>query len=264
MRRQRRQQFASVWKDIGDEKQDTQRYWLELLRTVYGVEKPEHYIQFEKSVAKGFIDGYISDTKVLIEQKDKAFEEISFEDLPREFRRLSFLVSAADRNIKKEMEVSIKAGELVGLIYDELLVQYRDPQDEEALKSLNRLCVRLVFCLYAEDALIFSDKSSRIFHDYIQSHRNDARTALIKLFKILDTEAENRDPYEDKDLLAFPYVNGGLFADENIIIPKLTPEIIDMILSKASDNFDWSGITDAAGDRAPAFHAHGISSSEVL
>ena len=68
------QQFAKDWADRGDEKQDTQNYWNQLLRTVYGVEVPEQYIQYEKPVAKGFIDGYIADTKVLIEQKGMKFD----------------------------------------------------------------------------------------------------------------------------------------------------------------------------------------------
>ena len=302
------QQFVKDWTGRGDEKQDTQNYWNQLLRTVYGVEVPEQYIQYEKPVAKGFIDGYIADTKVLIEQKGKdldldakeprqgkmvtpyeqardyvsqlalqekpafiitcnfqsiriydcriqpqynrktdtwhaPYEEIQLEELPNEYRRLGFLANVRDRNIKKEMEVSIQAGELVGLIYDKLLSQYQDPESEETQKSLNQLCVRLVFCFYAEDAEIFSEKSTTVFHDYLTAHRTDARTALLKLFKILDTKIEDRDPYEDEDLLAFPYVNGGLFSNENIIIPRLTPEIVDLILDKASENFDWSGIS---------------------
>ena len=302
-------QFVSDWTDRGDEKQDTQNYWNQLLRTVYGVEVPEQYIQYEKPVAKGFIDGYIADTKVLIEQKGlkidldvkeprqgrmvtpyeqardyvsqlaqqekpdfiitcnfqtiriydcsvqpkynrktdtwyAPFEEIQLQELPEEYRRLGFLANVKDRNIKKEIEISIQAGELVGLIYDKLLSQYKDPDSEETQKSLNQLCVRLVFCLYAEDACVFSETSTTIFHDYLQEYRNDARTALIKLFRILDTETADRDPYENEDLLAFPYVNGGLFSsEEDIIIPRLTPEIIDLILEKASEGFDWSGIS---------------------
>lgn len=50
------------------------------------------------------------------------------------------------------MEVSIAAGEIVGLLYDALAKQYVDPTTERAMKSLNILCVRMVFCLYAEDA----------------------------------------------------------------------------------------------------------------
>ncbi len=141
------------------------------------------------------------------------------------------------------MEISVKAGEFVGLIYDALLKQYINPESEESLKSLNMLCVRLVFCLYAEDAHIFSD-SGHMFHDYMeQFETKDMRKALIELFKILDTPEDKRDPYDDSLLAQFPYVNGGLFAEENIEIPRFTDEIRNILLAKASEGFDWSMIS---------------------
>ncbi|MBQ3135186.1 MAG: class I SAM-dependent DNA methyltransferase [Oscillospiraceae bacterium] len=168
-------------------------------------------------------------------------EVIKLADLEKEYYRLQFLVDTGDSQIKKEMEVSLKAGELVGVLYDALLKQYKDPGDPETLKSLNALCVRLVFCLYAEDAGIFGPHG--MFHHYLEHHKSDARRALIDLFKVLDTKTEDRDPYMDDDLAAFPYVNGGLFADESIIVPKLNDDIVDLILDKASADFDWSAIS---------------------
>lgn len=169
-------------------------------------------------------------------------ESILLKDLEKEYYRLQFLVDSADENIKKEMEVSIKAGNIVGVLYDELLKQYINPESEETLKSLNQLCVRLVFCLYAEDSGIFGGHNK--FHNYIQSFSaRDMRKALIELFRILDTKPEDRDPYEDAELAAFPYVNGGLFADENIEIPQMTDSIRELLLRNASEDFDWSGIS---------------------
>lgn len=143
--------------------------------------------------------------------------------------------------VKKEMEVSLQAGEIVGTLYDALLKQYKDPESPETLKSLNALCVRLVFCLYAEDAGVFG--SHGMFQQYLQNHIHDARRALIDLFRVLDTQPENRDPYIDEDLAAFPYVNGGLFADEDVVIPRLDENIVDLILHRASEDFDWSVIS---------------------
>lgn len=169
-------------------------------------------------------------------------EVIKLADLEKEYYRLQFLVDTGDTNIKKEMEVSLQAGEIVGALYDALLKQYKDPSDPETLKSLNALCVRIVFCLYAEDAGIFG--AHGMFHNYLQAHQGkDARRALIDLFKVLDTKPEDRDPYMDDDLAAFPYVNGGLFADESVIIPKLDDNIVDLILNRASADFDWSAIS---------------------
>ena len=85
-------------------------------------------------------------------------EEILLKDLPKEYYRLEFLVDSENKHLKKEMEVSIAAGEIVGRIYDEFYKQYAEPDSKQAQKSLNILCVRLVFCLYAEDAGIILKK----------------------------------------------------------------------------------------------------------
>ena len=292
--------FVANWKGRGDEKQETQAFWLALLQKVYSVEEPEKYISFELPVKldhTSFIDGYIESTRVLIEQKGRDIdlrrgykqsdgsmltpyqqarryagylpynqvprwivvcnfqefqihdmnrpndepEVLKLADLEKEYHRLQFLVDTGSEHIKKEMEISLQAGELVGVLYDAILKQYKDPSDPETLKSLNKLCVRLVFCLYAEDAGIFGGKS--MFHDYLERHRAEDRRALINLFRVLDQDTGQRDEYMDDDLAAFPYVNGGLFADENIIIPRLGDEVIDLILHRGSEDFDWSAIS---------------------
>lgn len=294
--------FAEYWKGKGYEKGESQVFWVELLGKVFGVENPTHFIEFEDQVhidkSTGFIDGYIPETKVLIEQKSlgkdlkspikqsdgsmlnpfqqakkyiaelplsrhpkwvvtcnfKEFlvydmenpngepESILLENLPKEYYRLGFLVDTGDENIKREEEISIKAGEIVGKLYDALSKQYANPDDEESQKSLNVLCVRLVFCFYAEDADVFG--KHLMFHDYLnQFDTKHFRSALIDLFKILNTPIESRDKYLDDDLAAFPYVNGGLFADDNVEIPQFTEEICTLILQNASADFDWSEIS---------------------
>ena len=291
--------FAVDWKGRGDEKQETQRFWIELLTKIFGVDGSTA-ISFEVPVKldhTSFIDGYIESTRVLIEQKGRDIdlrkgykqsdgsmltpyqqarryagylphdqnprwiivcnfqefqihdmnrpndepEVLKLADLEKEFHRLQLLVDTGSEHIKKEMEISLQAGELVGVLYDALLKQYKDPSDPETLKSLNKLCVRLVFCLYAEDAGIFGNKS--MFHDYLGNHRSEDRRALINLFRVLDQDIPQRDKYLDDDLAAFPYVNGGLFADEDIEIPRLGDEVIDLILRRASEDFDWSDIS---------------------
>lgn len=169
-------------------------------------------------------------------------EEILLENLPAECYRLNFLVDTGSTTLQKEMQISIQAGELVGKLYDAFLKQYKDPANPESLRSLNALCVRLVFCLYAEDADVFG--KHLMFHDYMQKKGvANARQALIDLFRVLDQKPEERDPYLDDDLAAFPYVNGGLFSAENIEIPRLNEEIFDLILNKASADFDWRDIS---------------------
>ncbi len=168
-------------------------------------------------------------------------EYIQLDELPREYHRLGFLIDASKELRQREMEISLQAGEIVGKLYDALLKQYINPESPETLHSLNALCVRLVFCLYAEDSGIFGAHS--MFHDYLHARQGDARNALIHLFRVLDTTPENRDPYMDADLAAFPYVNGGLFAEDGTLIPRLTDEIVELILQRASADFDWSMIS---------------------
>lgn len=167
---------------------------------------------------------------------------VKLADLPKEYYRLSFIATPENVHIKKEMEVSIQAGNLVGEMYDALREQYIDPDSEHTMKSLNVLCVRLVFCLYAEDAGLFGGHA--MFHDYLTSFRpENVRRALMDLFKVLDQRPEDRDPYMDDKLAAFPYVNGGLFADENIEIPRITADIVELLVTKCSEEFDWSDIS---------------------
>ncbi len=298
--------FVREWSGKGYEKGETQRFWIDLLHSVFGIDNPTRIMEFElpvKTFAKDkgsdFIDAYISTTKVLIEQKgshidlsakarqsdgmeltpyqqglryasglplnmhprwivacnfttfevhdmehpNDAPEVIQLADLEKEYHRLSFLVDDANVHLKKELEVSIRAGEIVGVLYDKILAQYKDPSNPESQKALNKLCVRLVFCLYAEDTGIFGSKN--MFHDYMrQFETKDFRKALIELFEVLDTKAEDRDDYMDEDLAAFPYVNGGMFAGE-IEIPRFNEEIRELILQRASDDFDWSQISPA-------------------
>ena len=168
--------------------------------------------------------------------------KLSLTELQNKYSLLYFLVKKEVKKITDEMEVSIKAGEIVGVLYDALAKQYGDMEKEENQKSLNALCVRLVFCLYAEDAEVFGRHN--MFHDYLEQFEpKGVRRALIELFKILNTPEDERDPYLEEDLAEFPYVNGGLFSEDNMIIPPFTEEMKELLLEKASRDFDWSEIS---------------------
>ncbi|MGO5337903.1 DNA methyltransferase, partial [Bilifractor sp. LCP19S3_H10] len=189
-------------------------------------------------VTCNFLNIWIYDMEASVPEPTK----VDLLDLQTKYALLDFLVKKDVKEISHEMEISIKAGDIVGKLYDALIKQYKDPTNEHSLKSLNALCVRLVFCLYAEDAGIFGARA--MFHDYLQSFRTERmRNALIDLFRVLDQKPEDRDPYLEPELAAFPYVNGGLFRDENIEIPMFTDEIRELLLREASENFDWSDIS---------------------
>ena len=174
-----------------------------------------------------------------MEQPNGKPEQLFLKDLGKEYYRLRFLVDAKSEHITKEMMVSLKAGEIVAKIYDALLKQYND-NSPEAQRWLNILCVRIVFCLYAEDAGIFNRDQ---FHDYLAHYEaEDLRGALERLFEILNQPLDKRSKYLKEDLQAFPYTNGGLF-EEKIEIPQFTEELKQTLLKHASLDFDWSEIS---------------------
>ena len=174
-----------------------------------------------------------------MEQPNGEPEQILLENLGKEYYRLMFLVDTKSEHLSKEMEVSMQAGEIVGKIYEALLKQY-DDNSPEALRWLNILCVRIVFCLYAEDAGIFRHDQ---FHDYLNGYSaDDLSDALLKLFKVLNTPDDQRSRYLRDDLKAFPYTNGGLF-EEEIEIPQFTEQLRLTMLQNASLDFDWSEIS---------------------
>ena len=293
--------FAKKWEGQGREKQDDSKFWLDLLQNVFRVSDPYSLIEFQKPVkmesSTRFIDAFIPETRVLIEQKGvgedlskkhlqsggdmltpyeqarrydqwmlpdehplwivacnfKSFEihdmrhpfdapeVVLLENLVDEYTRLSFITDADRLHIQREQKVSMDAGKIVGSIYDALQKQYIKPDDDATKHSLNVLCVRLVFCLYAEDAGIFCKDQ---FHDYLKDvPAEDMREAILKLFEVLDTPEGERSPYLKGSLKAFPYTNGGLFHDRDIEVPMFTDEIKEVLVEHASDDFDWSAIS---------------------
>jgi len=289
--------FVAQWSGRGYEKGESHSFWLSLLRDVFGISEPEKFIRFEVPVKlkhTSFIDAFLPDTKVIIEQKSLS-ESLSQEksqsdgstltpyeqaqrygsslpysmrprwivvcnfaefllynmetlakptkillfELPEKFHALDFLVDKTKNKLRIELELSLKAGEIVGKLYDALHSQYLNPDNEHSLASLNKLCVRLVFCLYAESAGIFG--KHKIFRDYLQKE-NNIRRGLLDLFDVLNTPINERDPYLDDTLKKFPFVNGGLFSGA-IEIPNFTPEIKKLLLDEASSGFNWAGIS---------------------
>ena len=296
--------FAQRWVGRGDEKSDTQTFWLEMLGQVLGAPNPFELIRFERSVKlghKSFMDAFISSTHVLIEQKSLGvdldtpqrqsdgtlltpfrqaarynsmlpyserarwivisdFARIRVYDMetpeapPRivtlanladELDRLDFLVNREVKSLRKEEEtLSVKAGEQINKVYGLLLEKYFDAQSPETLRSLNMLCVRIVFCLYADDAGLFGKRG--FFYQYFEpfvKFPHIFRLELIRFFRVLDTPQEQRDRYERK-FYPLPYVNGGLFADDSVEVPEFSPEAIHaLMMVDEKKKFDWSGIS---------------------
>ncbi|KXA15554.1 type IIL restriction-modification enzyme MmeI [Gardnerella pickettii] len=292
-------EFIERWQGRGDEKQETQKFWLDFMQNVLDVPNAINNTEFEyRTAGGGYIDMLCTDSRFLVEQKSKNvdldkpeerqgtlvtpaeqavrysdnlplskkptfictcnFNTFRFYDLEKDPRAQKSPVEeftldklaehlTVFRNIFSEnrsrnyieKQLSEKAGLLVANLHNELEKQYVDPNSEKEHHSLALITVRIVFCLYAEDAGLFTN---HIFSNYIHNAQSsDLRRKLIDLFNTLDTKEKDRDKYLEDELQQFPYVNGGLFR-ENIEIPQLTESIKNAILH-AGDDFDWHTIS---------------------
>lgn len=179
------------------------------------------------------------------ERPEDTVQEFSLEELPDSLYLLSFLTSNETSRLHKEQRLSIEAGTYVSRLYDALAKQYhhieeKDERAQEEQRSLNVLITRIIFLLYAEDADLL--QSHQAFGRYCEGDPAKLRRKLVDLFETIDTPLDKRDEYLDEDLAAFPYVNGGLFADSSIIVPQMTLEILEAI-TDASQDFDWREIS---------------------
>ena len=164
--------------------------------------------------------------------------KILLTELPEKYQLFEFLIDRNKLKLRTEEEISVAAGKVVDKLYETLRKNYLNPNSEPSLKSLNKLCVRLVFCLYAESAGILG--KHKIFTEYLEK-ASDIRHGLISLFKVLNTPENLRDPYED-ELNKFPYINGGLFADSEVEIPRITAATRSILVNEIC-NFKWVDIS---------------------
>lgn len=199
--------FAARWKDRGAEKSDTQQFWIDLCSNVLGMEDQTTALHFEsRTTGAGWIDVAVPDAKTFLEQK-----------------------------------ASLQAGELIGKLYKLLHEQNVGPDSAASQHALNVLCVRLMFCLFAEDAGIFLKNA--VLNYLAPVNAPAMRLALKRLFKQLDTPMDLRDPYDEQALAVIPYVNGGLFTDANVEIPNFADEIRELLITELSADTEWSQIS---------------------
>ncbi|WP_462399025.1 class I SAM-dependent DNA methyltransferase [Corynebacterium falsenii] len=177
-----------------------------------------------------------------LNKQDAENDYVTFtlDELPDQLHLLDFLIDPQLARQRRETAVSINAGDLIGRLYDKLRGQFLDPDSAESQHALNVLCVRLVFCLFAEDAGLFPKDA---FYRYLAgTPAHMVRDRLKQLFVILDTPVDQRDPYLDDEAKAFPYVNGGLFAQPEEI-PPFTQDIVDTLLEEVSRDTNWAKIS---------------------
>ena len=161
-----------------------------------------------------------------------------WQQLPDHVQAFGFIVGQEKRIFRDQDPVNILASQIMGALHDAL--------DEAGYKGhdLERLLVRLLFCLFADDTGIFQPLGC--FEDYIrdrtQEDGSDLGPRLSKIFEVLNTPEAARGKKLDADLAAFPYINGELFA-ERLPLPDFDRDMREKLL--AACGFFWEKISPA-------------------
>ncbi|MDE0242805.1 MAG: class I SAM-dependent DNA methyltransferase [bacterium] len=275
--------FAEDWKDAAYEKGDTQSFYNDFFE-VFGVRRrsvaryENHVTKLDNS--SGFIDLFWPGV-LLVEQKSagrnldiaydqagkyfdalpeherpryilvsdfQTFElhdlderecvEFPLKELPAQVDRFGFILGVQRQTFRDQDPANIKAAELVGRLHDALAdAGQRGP-------ALERLLVRVVFCMFADDTGVFEPRD--IFLDFIETRTNedgaDLGPWLSQLFEVLDTPEDERAATLDEDLADFPYVNGDLFKG-HLRTFSFNAAMRGVLLDAC--RFNWSNISPA-------------------
>lgn len=163
--------------------------------------------------------------------------EFALEDFPKHVKLFAFLLGQTSKNIAEQDPVNRKAAESMAKLHNQL----RD--DNYTGHDLELLLVRLVFCMFADDAGIFDRHA---LYDFISTRTSpdgsDLGIRLVQIFRTLNTPKTERQTSLDESLASLPYVNGGLFADQ-IMPPQFNGRMRTDLLAAMS--LDWSKVSPA-------------------
>lgn len=159
-------------------------------------------------------------------------------DLKNRVEAFAFILGVQPRLNRRQSPANVKASRLMGLLHEALAESGYGGHD------LQVMLVRLLFILFADDTRIFNNKDQ--FLDLIERRTSpdgrDLGDWLMKLFEVLNTPEDRRQSTTDGDLLAFPYINGALFAER--IAPAAFDNAMRTILIDCCE-FDWGEVSPA-------------------
>lgn len=174
----------------------------------------------------------------LLELETRREVEFTLPQLHKHVEEFAFMLGVERRHYGKQAAVNIKAAELLGKVRDGLEAKGYKGVD------LERLMVRLLFCLFADDTGIFESKDDFLYliEDRTDEDGNNVGRVLNELFEILDTPDDERLEGADPEFNKFPYVNGDLFKG-HLRTANFDTEIRDDLLTACK--FDWGKVSPA-------------------
>lgn len=174
----------------------------------------------------------------LIDLDTREETRFALADLPAHIEAFCFVVGVEKRVFHDQDPVNIIAAELMGKLHDALKAS------GYVGAPLERLLVRLLFCLFADDTGIFDERGmlETFIRDRTATDGSDLGPKLSQLFQVLNTPSDQRQQSLDEDLARFPYVNGDLFA-QPLPIPAFDTAMRDRLIDACG--FSWEKISPA-------------------
>ena len=171
------------------------------------------------------------------EGPDVAYIEIPLVDLHQHVRHFAFIIGQQTHRFHEEDPANLEAAAIMAELHDAV------EEGGYTGAQLERLLVRILFCLFADDTGIFEGPLFQNFVEYrTRPDGSDLGSQLSALFEVLNTPAEARNKFLDEDLAAFPYINGELFA-EPLRLAGFNRGMRTCLM--AACRFDWSRISPA-------------------
>ncbi len=174
---------------------------------------------------------------VLHDLDESTSHEFPLAELHKNVDRFGFIPGYKQHSLAPQDPINIKAVQIMGDLHDALEAGGYSGHE------LERLLVRVLFCLFAEDTGIFDRNAFQMYlEDHTQEDGADVGPAMIQLFRVLNTPADQRQSNLRDELAALPYVNGDLFA-EFLGFPAFNRDMRNSLI--AATRFDWSQISPA-------------------
>ena len=158
-------------------------------------------------------------------------------EFPRHIRAFAFMLGQTRVRLDPEDPANEKAYTRMCELHDALKDAKFTGHD------LERLLVRILFCLFAEDTHIFEpDTFTQFVRTQTREDGSDLGAKLNELFDWLNNPAADKALPDTDPFYGFRFVNGGLF-EERLGFPRFTRAMRDSLLFCC--DFQWAKISPA-------------------
>ena len=166
--------------------------------------------------------------------------EFALGDLPQNVGRFEAIIGDAGIGASRvEVEADTKAANLMS----ELFVEFE--KAGYTGHEVSVFLVRILFLLFGDDTAMWRRTDRGLFSDIVNNSSEDGTglgAILQELFVTLNTPRESRPSTLAESMAEFPYINGGIFAEQ---LPNFNFNKPMRAALVAATQYDWSTISPA-------------------